>query len=84
MLLNFRKHEEDRVAPFSEWKIDWFSSAPMFPEWAEYGEDEVFLWDSPPTYEPLLVFKPRTWLLAEGWKKAGAAISCFDVPSARR
>jgi REP element-mobilizing transposase RayT len=84
ILSNFRKHQEDRVAPFSEWRVDWFSSAAMFPDWAEYGEHKVFLWSSPPTYEPLVVFRPKTWLLAEGWKRAGLPISCFDIPSARR
>src|SRR3954465_2832697 len=34
-LNNFRKHEEDRVAPMSGWTIDWFSSAVTFPGWAE-------------------------------------------------
>ena len=67
----------------STWIIDWFSSAAMFPDWAEYEEDEGFLWRGPPTYEPLLVYGPRTWLLREGWKKSGS-ISCRDVPSAKR
>jgi REP element-mobilizing transposase RayT len=84
VLSNFRKHQEDRVVPFSEWKIDWFSSAVMFPDWTEYGPDEWFLWDRPPRYEPLMVFKAKTWLLAEGWKRAGMPISCFEVPSAKR
>ncbi|HEY6174709.1 MAG TPA: transposase, partial [Kofleriaceae bacterium] len=63
---NWRKHEEDRVAPMSSWTIDWFSSAAMFPGWAEYG-DEAFLWRGPETYDPLVVYQPRTWLLREGW-----------------
>ena len=75
-------HEEDRRAPMSAWAIDWFSSAVMFPGWAEYGE-EAFLWRGPETYDPLVVYQPRTWLLREGWKKAGA-ISYRDVPSAKR
>jgi REP element-mobilizing transposase RayT len=84
LMLNWRKHQEDRVAPFSEWRVDWFSTAPMFPDWAEYGPDEWCFWDRPPTYEPLMVFRARTWLLAEGWKRAGMPISCFEVPSAKR
>jgi hypothetical protein len=67
----------------STWTIDWFSSAAMFPDWTEYG-DEAFLWRGPPTYEPLPVYRPRTWLLREGWKKYGATISCREVPSAKR
>ncbi|HMG20986.1 MAG TPA: transposase [Kofleriaceae bacterium] len=77
---NWRRHEEDRKAPMSGWTIDWFSSAVMFPGWAEYG-DEVFLWRGPPTYDPLIVYQPRTWLLREGWKRVGS-ISCRAVPSA--
>ena len=62
---NWRKHGEDLRAPMSGWTIDWFSSAAMFTGWAEYG-DEPFLWRGPPTYEPLVVYQPRTWLLREG------------------
>jgi REP element-mobilizing transposase RayT len=83
VMANFRKHHEDRVSPMNEWRVDWFSSASMFPDWAEYGEEEWALWSGPPTYEPLVVFKPRTWLLAEGWKKFSPTISCWDVPSSR-
>src|SRR5262249_14265876 len=45
-LNNFRKHNEDQVAPMSSWSIDWFSSAVSFPGWAEYG-DQPFLWHGP-------------------------------------
>src|SRR4051812_4743433 len=81
-LNNFRKHQEDRRAPMSSWTIDWFSSGIVFPGWAEYG-DAPFLWRGPATYDPLFVRQPRTWLLKEGWKKAGA-ISCCEVPSGQR
>jgi len=33
--------------------------------------------------EPLLVYRPRTWLLREGWKKSGS-ISYREVPSTKR
>ena len=62
------------------WRIDWYSSAAMFTDWTEYG-DEVWVWRWPPTYETLWVHRPQTWLLREGWKKHGATISCCDVPS---
>jgi hypothetical protein len=81
VLNNWRKHEEDRAERVRSWKIDWFSSAAMFPDWAEYGEEEGFLWRGPPSYEPLQVFRPKTWLLTEGWKKHSPTISCWDVPS---
>jgi len=83
ILSNWRKHEEDRVQPMSGWRIDWFSSAAMFPDWTEYG-DEAFLWRGPPTYEPLQVRRPQTWLLQAGWKKHTATISCREVPSAKQ
>jgi REP element-mobilizing transposase RayT len=82
LMSNWRKHQEDRVAPMSTWTIDWFSSAVMFPGWTEYG-DEPFLWRGPPTYDPLIVYQPRTWLLREGWKKSGS-ISCHEIPSAQQ
>ncbi|HEX3478503.1 MAG TPA: transposase [Kofleriaceae bacterium] len=78
---NWRKHQEDLRTPMSEWTIDWFSSAVMFTGWAEYG-DEPFLWRGPPTYDPLVVYQPRTWLLREGWKKSGP-ISCREIPSSK-
>jgi len=79
---NFRRHREDLTAPVSTWKVDWFSSGIMFPGWAEYG-DESFLWRGPPTYDPLITYQPKTWLLREGWKRAGT-ISCREIPSSRR
>jgi len=33
----------------------------------------------PPTYASLIVWFPRTWLLATGWRKHGR-IDAFDVP----
>jgi len=82
VLNNWRKHQEDCATPMSTWRIDWFSSAAMFPGWAEYGE-EAFLWRGPPTYDPLVVYQPRTWLLRAGWKKAGS-ISCRQAPSVQQ
>jgi REP element-mobilizing transposase RayT len=79
VIVNWRKHKEDLVYPMSTWTIDWFSTAVSFPGWKEYG-DEPFLWRGPATYDPLIVYQPRTWLLREGWKKSGS-ISCHDTPS---
>ena len=83
VLGNWRKHEEDRRAPMSGWTIDWFSTAVMFPGWAEYG-DEPFLWRGPATYDPLIVYQPRSWMLREGYRRGGPPISYRDVPSAKR
>jgi len=82
VLNNWHKHQEARATPMSAWTIDWFSSAVMFPGWAEYGK-EAFLWRGPGTYDPLVVYQPKTWLLREGWKKAGS-ISYREVPSAKQ
>jgi REP element-mobilizing transposase RayT len=82
VLSNFRRHKEDFIAPASRWTIDWFSTGISFPGWTEYG-DQPFLWRGPPTYEPLATYQPRTWLLREGWKKAGE-ISCHEIPSQNR
>jgi hypothetical protein len=82
VLGNWRKHHEDRKAPMSSWTVDWFSSAAMFPDWAEYGE-EVFLMRGPDTYDPLVVYRPKTWLLRVGWTCGGPPISCREVPSAK-
>src|SRR5256885_16917055 len=74
VLNNWHKHKEDQAPKLSGWKIDWFSSAITFPGWAEYGEEPYF-WRGPETYEPLIVYQPTTWLLKEGWRRGGPAIS---------
>jgi REP element-mobilizing transposase RayT len=78
-LNNFRKHGEDRRPNTSRWTIDWYSTGALFPGWVEYG-DAVFMWKLPKQYDPFVVYLPRTWLLREGWKKAGT-ISYREVPS---
>ena len=80
---NWRKHREDRFEPMRSWKIDWFSTAVMFPGWAEYG-DQPFLWRGPATYDPLVVYQPRSWLLREGYLRGGPPISVHEVPSTPR
>jgi hypothetical protein len=66
---NWRKHKEDRTDATRSWKIDWFSSAVMFPGWVEYA-DEPFMRRGPPSYDPLVVYQPKTWLLREGWMRS--------------
>ena len=39
-----------------------FSSGALFPGWKELAGSPVF-WLLPPTYHPLMVVRPRTWLL---------------------
>jgi REP element-mobilizing transposase RayT len=83
VLGNWRKHGEDQHGLASTWLVDPFSTGILFPDWQEL-QDKVLMWPLRETYDPMLVFRPRTWLLAEGWKLAGGPISARDVPGTRR
>jgi hypothetical protein len=50
--------------------------------WRERADKDVH-WRRREAYDPLVVYFPKTWLLSEGWRKAGT-ISFYEVPSARR
>jgi REP element-mobilizing transposase RayT len=77
-LANWRHHGEDR-APFAQtWQVDPFSSGALFPGWKEL-ESSPFFWPLPPTYHPLIVFRPRTWLL-QSWDRFYPLISVREVP----
>lgn len=83
VLNNWRKHREDRETFAKNWTLDPFSTAWSFGGWKEYEDyEQPFLWKTPPTYEALVVYLPKTWLLREGWRKSGA-ISIYEVPSQR-
>jgi REP element-mobilizing transposase RayT len=78
ILSNWRHHGEDK-APFAKtWKVDPFSSGALFPDWKEL-EGSPFFWPLPPTYQPLIVFRPRTWLL-QSWSRFHPLISIREVP----
>jgi REP element-mobilizing transposase RayT len=79
VLSNWRKHGEDQHGLPSTWLVDPFSSGCSFPDWKEL-EDKAVMWPLRETYDPLVVRRPASWLLSEGWKKAGS-ISARDVPS---
>jgi REP element-mobilizing transposase RayT len=79
VLNNYRRHGEDRAGVARTWKADPFSSGPVFPGWKEL-ESSPFLWPLRPTYQPLIVFRPRTWLLAKGWQQFHPLISVREVP----
>ena len=83
VLSNWRKHGEDREGIATTWLVDPFSTGILFPDWAEL-QDKVLMWPIRETYDPMIVFRPRSWLLAEGWKRGGGPISARDVPSRRR
>jgi REP element-mobilizing transposase RayT len=81
VLNNWRKHEEDRRGLSSTWLVDPFSSGCSFPDWLEL-EDKAMMWPLRATYDPLVVRRPKSWLLRGGWKSAGT-ISARAVPSQR-
>jgi REP element-mobilizing transposase RayT len=82
ILNNWRKHREDQRGLASTWLVDPFSSGISFPDWKEL-EDEDLMWPIRETYDPLVVFRPRSWLLREAWKRHGS-ISAREVPSRAR
>lgn len=82
VLGNWRHHGEDRGELSKTWLVDPFSSAIQFPGWLE-RQDDPWMWPMRQGYDPLIVFRPQSWLLAEGWKKAGT-ISYREVPGAPR
>jgi hypothetical protein len=85
VLSNWRKHGEDQSDEARTWLVDPFSSGFSFPDWKEL-EGADLMWKVPErraSYEPLVVYRPRSWLLSEGWKRGGPMISAREVPGAR-
>jgi len=82
ILNNWRKHREDQAGLPATWLVDPFSSGISFPDWKEM-EGRDLMWPIRDGYEPLVVRRPASWLLREGWKIHGP-ISARDVPSKRR
>ena len=81
VLCNWRHHGEDQHGLASTWLVDPFSSGISFPDWKEL-EDKALMWPLRDTYEPLMVRRPASWLLREGWKIHGP-ISAREVPGPR-
>jgi REP element-mobilizing transposase RayT len=81
VLSNWRKHREDQQGPARTWLVDPFSSGISFPDWKEL-EGSDFMWPMRATYDPLMVRRPQSWILREGWKLCGS-ISARDVPGRR-
>jgi REP element-mobilizing transposase RayT len=79
VLNNYRRHGEDNVGVARTWKADPFSSGALFFGWKELESSPV-LWPLRPTYHPLIVLRPRTWLLAKGWQLHHPLISIREVP----
>jgi REP element-mobilizing transposase RayT len=78
ILGNWRHHGEDRAGVARTWKVDPFSSGALFFGWKEL-EDSPVLWPLRPTYHPLIVLRPRTWLL-QSWDRFHPLISVREVP----
>jgi putative transposase len=78
VLNNWRRHEEDRAKVARTWKLDPFSNAIDFVGWKE-REDSPFLYRGPSSYQQLVTWLPKTWLLREGWRKH-RLISVYEVP----
>jgi REP element-mobilizing transposase RayT len=78
VLNNWRRHHEDRARFAETWKLDPYSSAIFFGGWKERVERPFWVMP-PPTYQSLVVWFPRTWLLRESWRRHGL-ISLYDVP----
>jgi REP element-mobilizing transposase RayT len=79
LLNNWRHHREDQTQPARSWRVDPFSSGALFFGWKEL-EDSPTLWPLRPTYHPLIVLRPRTWLLSKGWSQRHPLISVYEVP----
>jgi putative transposase len=78
VLNNWRKHREDRERFAQGWKMDPYSTAVLFAGWKE-REDEPCVAKYRPTYEPLAVYFPQTWLLKTGWRRHGL-VSFYETP----
>lgn len=78
VLNNWRKHREDGQV---SWVVDFYSTAPVFMGW-KYFEDRDEFWKLPDTYQELIVYFPKTWLLTKGWRKYGA-LEFDEIPSAK-
>jgi len=73
-----RRHGEDQAAFARTWQVDPYSSGALYGGWKEL-ERSPFFWPLPATYLPLIVLRPRTWLLGS-WERFHPPISARDVP----
>jgi REP element-mobilizing transposase RayT len=74
VLCNWRKHRDDREAP--GWLVDPYATGYAFRGWRELG---AAMWPDG-SYAWIVVREARSWLLQEGWRRGGEAISAFEVP----
>jgi REP element-mobilizing transposase RayT len=74
---NWRRHDEHLAPVARNWKVDPFSSGIGFDGWKELGGEQFRL--RPTTYEELVVWAPRCWLLTTGWRRHGL-VSFEETP----
>jgi REP element-mobilizing transposase RayT len=82
VLNNWRKHEADRGEKSSTWLVDPFSTGALFSGWTQLAGKHV-MWPIREDWLAMFVWLPRTWLLAEGWRRHGL-VDAREVPSHRR
>ena len=82
VLNNWRKHLQDRGKRSSTWLVDPFSTGALFSGWTQLAGRDV-MWPIREGWLSMFVWLPRTWLLAEGWRRHGL-IDGREVPSERR
>jgi len=81
VLNNWRRHGEDQRRIARRWQMDPFSSGAYFDGWKE-RDRELFIPPLPDTYQPMVVWFARSWLLTSGWRRHGL-ISVAEVPKGR-
>ena len=82
VLNNWRRHGEDKRRVARRWRMDPFSSGAYFDGWKE-RERELLLPPLPTSYQPMVVWFARSWLLTTGWRRQGL-ISVSEVPKGKR
>ena len=78
VLNNWRRHGEDRDATG---RVDIFSTGIYFTGWKETDIPKVLV--IPEGSDVLPYTAPQTWMLKDGWKRGGPAISLYDCPGPR-
>ena len=81
VLNNWRKHKEHYDQRARTWQIDPFATGWSFDGWKE-REGEPFVWKLRETYQAMPTWRPKTWLLSEGWRRYGL-VSTHEVPGSR-
>jgi REP element-mobilizing transposase RayT len=79
VLNNWRKHREDLMSASRRWNVDPFSTGVVFDGWREREGAQVW-WRWRQTYDPLVVYFPKTWLLRVGWRQYGT-VPFREIPS---